>query len=340
MQQIRTPKQEPPQVQATLRKVSESKPDAKEVAKKLLKSGAISAIKVETKERHSFKRSKASERKRSLNDRPGGIGYQPYAANHPTEEESEAAPSSTRPAVKSLYDSFVSGGNLDEDDPKHFDRDPEKEGPPPERPRQGNTLYVHGVGLAGGPAALGLLPLRAHPLHLHGGGQELCHPNLRKMLPNSNKCRGPTLLFHHYHNKTLLKSKKHRCPTLLPRTLLKMKRLRGLTLGTSAASGFDGNADVFGRPASPITVPLQTPWSGASGTASEPQGECCFASIHPRTGDDVSCSTSCFDLSGPGRASPHLCSPEEAWGSAKAVDLQGSTARGSRRAHGRGWAEI
>lgn len=148
MQQIRTPKQEPPQVQATLRKVSESKPDAKEVAKKLLKSGAISAIKVETKERHSFKRSKASERKRSLNDRPGGIGYQPYAANHPTEEESEAAPSSTRPAVKSLYDSFVSGGNLDEDDPKHFDRDPEKEGPPPERPRQGNTLYVHGVGLA------------------------------------------------------------------------------------------------------------------------------------------------------------------------------------------------
>ncbi|CAN7949596.1 unnamed protein product, partial [Ixodes pacificus] len=91
MQQIRTPKQEPPQVQATLRKVSESKPDAKEVAKKLLKSGAISAIKVETKERHSFKRSKASERKRSLNDRPGGIGYQPYAANHPTEEESEAA---------------------------------------------------------------------------------------------------------------------------------------------------------------------------------------------------------------------------------------------------------
>ncbi|KAG0443945.1 hypothetical protein HPB47_014364 [Ixodes persulcatus] len=110
--------------------------------------------------------------------------------------------------------------------------------------------------------------------------------------------------------------------------------------GTSAASGFNGNADVFGRPASPITVPLQTPWSGASGTASEPQGECCFASIHPRTGDDVSCSTSCFDLSGPGRASPHLCSPEEAWGSAKAVDLQGSTARGSRRAHGRGWAEI
>lgn len=55
---------------------------------------AISAIKVENKERHGFKRSKASERKRSLNDRPGGIGYQPYAANHPTEDESDVTVSS------------------------------------------------------------------------------------------------------------------------------------------------------------------------------------------------------------------------------------------------------
>lgn len=54
--------------------------------------------------------------------------------------------STSRPAVKSLYESFVSGGNLDEDDPKHFERDPEKEGPAPERPRQGNTLYVHAIG--------------------------------------------------------------------------------------------------------------------------------------------------------------------------------------------------
>ncbi|CAN7999773.1 unnamed protein product, partial [Ixodes pacificus] len=79
-----------------------------------------------------------------------------------------------------------------------------------------------------------------------------------------------------------------------------------------AASGFDGNADVSGRPASLVTVPLQTLRSGASGTASEPQGECCLASIHPRTGDNIPCSTSCFDLSTPGPTSPHLCSPEEA----------------------------
>lgn len=149
MQQLRTPKPEPPQVQTALRRVSESKPDAKEVAKKLLKSGAISTIKVETKERHGFKRSKASERKRSLSDRPGGIGYQPYAANHPVvpeDSEKQVLASTSRPAVKSLYESFVSGGNLDEDDPKHFERDPEKEGPAPERPRQGNTLYVHAIG--------------------------------------------------------------------------------------------------------------------------------------------------------------------------------------------------
>ncbi|XP_050030810.1 negative elongation factor E [Dermacentor andersoni] len=155
LQQTKTPKQEPPPVQTTLRKghdqVSESKPDAKEVAKKLLKSGAISAIKVENKERHGFKRSKASERKRSLNDRPGGIGYQPYAANHPTEDESDvtgtssSSPSSSRPAMKSLYESFVSGGNLDEDDPKHLETPRDST---PEKPRQKNTLYVHGAGVS------------------------------------------------------------------------------------------------------------------------------------------------------------------------------------------------
>uniref|UniRef100_A0A224YUJ6 Negative elongation factor E n=1 Tax=Rhipicephalus zambeziensis TaxID=60191 RepID=A0A224YUJ6_9ACAR len=154
LQQTKTPKQEPPPVQTTLRKghdqVSESKPDAKEVAKKLLKSGAISAIKVENKERHGFKRSKASERKRSLNDRPGGIGYQPYAANHPTEDDLEAtgtssSSSSSRPAMKSLYESFVSGGNLDEDDPKHLESPRESA---PEKPRQKNTLYVHGAGVS------------------------------------------------------------------------------------------------------------------------------------------------------------------------------------------------
>ncbi|XP_077554151.1 negative elongation factor E [Haemaphysalis longicornis] len=152
LQQNKTPKPEPPPVQTTLRRghdqVSESKPDAKEVAKKLLKSGAISAIKVENKERHGFKRSKASERKRSLNDRPGGIGYQPYAANHPMEEDSDNPGPTTptsRPAVKSLYESFVSAGNLDEDDPKHFEspRDPATE-----KPRQKNTLYVHGAGVS------------------------------------------------------------------------------------------------------------------------------------------------------------------------------------------------
>lgn len=147
VQQIKTPKQEPPQVQTTLKKVSETKPDAKEVAKKLLKSGAISAIKVENKERQGFKRSKAAERKRSLNERPGGIGYQPYTSTHPTDEESDqTTPSGARPAVKSLYESFVSGGNLDEDDPKHFERsaDRTRDGHV-ERPRQGNTIYVHGA---------------------------------------------------------------------------------------------------------------------------------------------------------------------------------------------------
>ncbi|KAK8765447.1 hypothetical protein V5799_031945 [Amblyomma americanum] len=151
LQQNKTPKPEPAPVQSTLRKgqeqVSEPKPDPKEVAKKLLKSGAISAIKVENKEQRSFKRPTGYERKRSLNDRPGGSGCQPSAAKHP-KDDSEATvstASTSRPAVKSLYDSFVSGGNLDEDNPKHLEASRDSG---PEKPMQKNTLYVHGAGVS------------------------------------------------------------------------------------------------------------------------------------------------------------------------------------------------
>ncbi len=77
---MKAPKPEPQPIQPIIKRCSESGTDAKEVAKKLLKSGKIHAIKgPDSKERQDsgFKRSKALERKRCVGaDKPGG--YQPF----------------------------------------------------------------------------------------------------------------------------------------------------------------------------------------------------------------------------------------------------------------------
>lgn len=156
------PKQEPPPPKPLVRPL-EAKPDAKEVAKKLLKSGAISAIKVENKERQGFKRPKALERKRNACERPSTsvTGYQPFSASHSLDEEpaSIGSPSdsvssvnsSPRPPVKKLYESFVSSRKLEDEikedrarDNQRRERDRDGR---PERPRQGNTVYVRGYGV-------------------------------------------------------------------------------------------------------------------------------------------------------------------------------------------------
>ncbi|XP_015920176.1 negative elongation factor E [Parasteatoda tepidariorum] len=162
LQNLNAPKQEPPPPKPLVRSL-EAKPDAKEVAKKLLKSGAISAIKVEHKERQGFKRPKALERKRNACERTSGsvAGYQPFTASHSAEEEasnaansadSSASPSnSPRPPVKKLYESFVSSRKLEDEIKEERARDiPRRERDRdgrPERPRQGNTVYVRGYGV-------------------------------------------------------------------------------------------------------------------------------------------------------------------------------------------------
>lgn len=89
LQQHKTPKPEPAVV-APIKAKAESGTDAKEVAKKLLKSGKIHAIKApenRQKERQDsgFKRSKAHERKRCTGtDKPGG--YLPFHNQHSMEE--------------------------------------------------------------------------------------------------------------------------------------------------------------------------------------------------------------------------------------------------------------
>lgn len=68
--------------------------DAKEKAKKLLKSGAIAAITKSPRkaEQAGFKRPiRAMERKLSGTDRAVS-GYQPFSATHPEETETEAKP--------------------------------------------------------------------------------------------------------------------------------------------------------------------------------------------------------------------------------------------------------
>lgn len=168
LQNLNAPKQEaPPPKPLAKPGPLEPKKDAKEVAKILLKTGAISAIKVENKERQGFKRPKALERKRNACERMTGsvAGYQPFTASHTSEDEtlpvpspsdplmspSSSSSSTVRPPVKKLYESFVSSRKLEEEiredhakDNIRRERDRDNR---PERPRQGNTVYVRGVGI-------------------------------------------------------------------------------------------------------------------------------------------------------------------------------------------------
>ncbi|XP_067145409.1 negative elongation factor E [Centruroides vittatus] len=145
-QQLKAPKQEPPSNQSSLKNQIEVKKDAKEVAKKLLQSGAISAIKVENKERQGFKRPKASERKRVGSEKLGSTvtGYQPFTSSHPAEEEPAEF---GRPAMKGLYESFVSSRETEDGDSTEDKERENEKSSRPERPQQGNTVYVHGYGV-------------------------------------------------------------------------------------------------------------------------------------------------------------------------------------------------
>ncbi|UYV67525.1 PKN2 [Cordylochernes scorpioides] len=128
----------------------EAKVDAKETAKKLLKSGAISAIKVESKERQGFKRAKGIERRRGL-ERMGGsmvTGYQPFSASHPADDETPTTPegqqSKKLATVKNLYESFVGPTTREREETR--------------TPRQGNTVYVRGFGITEEILKMGFAP--------------------------------------------------------------------------------------------------------------------------------------------------------------------------------------
>nr|CAG4652231.1 EOG090X0F8Z [Triops cancriformis] len=152
LQAMKAPK---PEVEKTptLKHPAEAR-DAREVAKKLIKSGAISAI-TRPPERHDtagFKRSRGLERKLSVSDRVLA-GFQPFSASQSGDSPAEdPLPDSKKQKVQNLYESFVSSKPTDglATSPRKEETlpsmSPVKESPParPEKPKSGYTIYVFG----------------------------------------------------------------------------------------------------------------------------------------------------------------------------------------------------
>lgn len=134
MQDLKTPKPEPERIPQAPKRPTEAR-DAREVAKKLIKSGVITAPKTPKRPEQAFKRPRGLERKLNSTEKTVS-SYQPFSATQPEEDESEPK----RPKVKGLYDSFVSAS-----DPE--DRGiPEKSisSKPETKPARGNTIFVSG----------------------------------------------------------------------------------------------------------------------------------------------------------------------------------------------------
>ncbi|KAL0279962.1 UNVERIFIED_CONTAM: hypothetical protein PYX00_001402 [Menopon gallinae] len=132
---FKSPKPEPEKTTTLPKRPAEGR-DAKEIAKKLVKSGAITTSKTPKRtEQTGFKRPMGLERKLSGVERTVS-GYQPFSATQPE----EAPDAETRPKVKNLYDSFVSARDREERGLNDKQKDPAK----PDKPRQGNTIFVSG----------------------------------------------------------------------------------------------------------------------------------------------------------------------------------------------------
>lgn len=101
MQALKAPRPEPERTPQTPKRPAEAR-DAREVAKKLLKSGAITAISKTPKrpEQSGFKRPRGLKRKFPGTEKTVS-GYQPFSATHPEDLEAE-----NRPKVKVITVSF------------------------------------------------------------------------------------------------------------------------------------------------------------------------------------------------------------------------------------------
>lgn len=135
---MKTPKPEPERVPQAPKRPTEAR-DAREIAKKLIKSGVITAPKMSKRPEQAFKRPRGLERKLNSSDK-AVCSYQPFSASQPEDEENEA----TRSRVKGLYDSFVSAQSTGDDkstssgDKQTASTKTETKG------KSGNTIFVCG----------------------------------------------------------------------------------------------------------------------------------------------------------------------------------------------------
>jgi negative elongation factor E len=134
LQDLKSPKPEPERVPQAPKRPTEAR-DAREVAKKLIKSGVITAPKTPKRPEQAFKRPRGLERKLNSTEKTVS-SYQPFSATQAEEDDSEPA----RPKVKGLYDSFVSA--TDTTDRGTTDKTvPIK---PETKSIKGNTIFVSG----------------------------------------------------------------------------------------------------------------------------------------------------------------------------------------------------
>ncbi|KAH0808642.1 hypothetical protein GEV33_014149 [Tenebrio molitor] len=133
LQALKAPKPEP-EKPITPKRPAEAR-DAREVAKKLIKSGAIPAISKQQKQpEQGFKRPRGLERK-LISDKIVS-GYQPFSAVQM--DDGPDNPENKPPRIKNLYDTFANARDREERGLT------EKQREKPDKPRQGNTIYVSG----------------------------------------------------------------------------------------------------------------------------------------------------------------------------------------------------
>lgn len=144
LQDLKTPKVEPERMPQAPKRPTEAR-DAKEVAKKLIKSGVIQAPKVPKRAEQSFKKPRGLERKLNSSDKTP-CTYQPFSAIQPEEQDQAEPP---RPRVKDLYDSFVSAGETGEERSGAAPHAKTTSSIKPEaKPKGGNTIFVYGFGIS------------------------------------------------------------------------------------------------------------------------------------------------------------------------------------------------
>lgn len=138
----KTPRPEPERSPVKVSKGSKMEArDAREVAKKLLKSGAISPI-IKTPKRPENEGFKRPSRFRGLDRKPSEekavSSYQPFASS-PIDDSEDVIKISSFSRVKNLYDNFVSEKMLEkntEGEKSDFVKG--------DKPKQGNTIFVSG----------------------------------------------------------------------------------------------------------------------------------------------------------------------------------------------------